>query len=128
MYKILNARKNWENLYNKYKIKNRNLNLFDVIKKLKQLKLLNKFKKPVINDARKAFLEKIKNDNKMRNIISKFSNLLPKINDKNNKNKLKNYFLKWKNKNDILTNRENKFGKAIDLIDKKMTKNDKKCC
>ena len=124
MYKILNARKNWENLCNKYKIKNRNLDLFDVIKKLKQLKLLNKIKKPLINDARKAFLDKIKNDNKMRNIISKYSNLLPKINDINNKNKLKNYFQKWKNKNDILTKREDKFGKAIDLIDKKMTKND----
>ena len=118
-FKTVKARKNWEVLYNKYNIKNRNLNLFNVIKKLKQLILLNKFKKPLVNIARKKFFEKMKNNKKKKIIHIKYSELLPKRNDRNNNDILKHYLQKWRNKTHKLNEREDKFENALNILDKK---------
>jgi hypothetical protein len=122
-FRIVNARKNWKNLYNKYKIKNTNLDLSEVINKLKNLKLLEKFQKPFINIARKKLLEKMKNNKKNNAIFSKLSDLLPKINNTNNNNKLKNYLQKWKKISDKLNDRDDAFNKAMNIMDIKYTLN-----
>ena len=119
-YKIGNAFKNWQKLCNKYKIKDRNNNLFQIIKKIKQAILLNKFKRPFVKRARKNLFDKIKENKKNTNIYLKYSKLITKINEKNNNNILKKYLLKWKNNLYKIKNRENKLEKALNAISNRL--------
>ena len=118
-FKIANARKNWKDLYNKIKLKNRNGNLFQIIKKINQIIHLNKFKKSIVKLARKNLFDKIKNDKKKTTIYLKYSKLIPKINEKNNNDILKNYFLKWKKNINKINERENKLNKALNTLSKR---------
>ena len=123
-FKIANVRNNWDVLSNKLNTKNRNLNILDIMKKLKQMKLLNKFKKPFINIARKKFFNEMKN-NKKRNIIYiKYTKLLSKRNNKNNNDILRHYLSKWNDKTHKLNDREDKLENALDILDKKQIIND----
>ena len=100
------------------------MDLFNVIKKLKQLILFNKFKKPFVDIGRKRFFERMKN-NKIKNIIHiKYSKLLPKRNDKNNNDILKHYLQKWRNKTHKLNEREDKLENALNILDKKQLVDD----
>ena len=123
-YRLGNARKNWVNLSNNYKLKNRNTNLFEVIKTIKLYIILNKFKKPFNDIARKSFLNKVK-DNKKKSIIYEvLTKLLPKTNEKYNNHLLKTYFDKWRENAYKQGKRENKLKKALEEITKRQTIND----
>jgi hypothetical protein len=123
-YRIGNARRNWEDLVNKYRLKNRNENLFKIIKTIKIYIVLNKLKKPVTNFARRSFLEKTK-DNKKKTIRYEIlTRLLPKTNEKNNNNLLKNAFDKWRENIDKLEKREEKMFIAFESIAKRQLIND----
>ena len=115
-FKIGNARNNWENLSDKLIIKYRNNNLFKIIKKMKQMILLNKFKKPLINLSRKIFFDKIKNNKKQTIIYHKYSNLMLKINKKNNNDIIKMYILNWRNITNRMNERESKLNNALKTI------------
>ena len=123
-YKVANVRKKWKNLYNKYKLKDRNSNTLNIIKKFKQKMLLDKFKKPFVKNARKNLFDKIKTNKKKTTIIIEYTKLLPKINEKNNKDILKKYFLKWKDNVDKINIRENKLKIALNTLCKREDIND----
>ena len=123
-FKLANVRNKWNNLVNKYIIKNRNGNLFNIITKLKKLIYLNKLKKPIVNIARKKLFDKIKNNKKRTIIYHKYTELLPKRNEKNNNDILKKYFFKWKDNTYKLNKREESFNNALNIISQKQTLND----
>ena len=123
-YRLGNARKNWENLTTNYKLKTRNANLFEVIKTIKIFILLNKFKKPFRDIARKSFLEKVKDNKKKTVIYEVLTKLLPKTNEKHNNNMIKGYFDKWRENAFKLGKREDKLKKAFDNITKRSLIND----
>jgi hypothetical protein len=123
-YRLGNARKNWVDLTNNVKLQNRNTNLFELIKTIKIYILLNKFKKPFRDIARKSFLEKVKDNKKKTVIYEVLTKLLPKTNEKHNNNLLKNAFDKWHENAFQLNKRENRLKNALDTITKKQLIND----
>ena len=123
-YKIANARTNWVDLANNYRLKNRNQNLFEIIKTIKIFIILNKFKKPFTDIARKSFLNKVK-DNKKKSIIYEvLTKLLPKTNEKHNNKLTAKYFDIWRNIINKLRKRENRLNNAFDNITKRQLIND----
>ena len=86
--------------------------------------LLDKFKKPFVKNARKNLFDKIKTNKKKTTIIIEYTKLLPKINEKNNKDILKKYFLKWKDNVDKINIRENKLKIALNTLCKREDIND----
>ena len=123
-FRLGNARKNWKDLVNKYRLRNRNRNLFEVIKTIKKYIFLSKLKNPITNFARKSFLEKVKENKKKTVIYEVLVKLLPKTNEKINNNLLKDYFDKWINNINNLRKREDKLRNAFDNITKRQLIND----
>ena len=123
-YRLGNARKNWVDLANNYKLKTRNTNIFEAIKTIKIFILLNKFKKPFRDIARKSFLNKVKDNKKKTVIYEVLTKLLPKTNEKHNNTLLKDAFNKWRENVYKLNKRENNLRHALDTITKKQLVND----
>ena len=123
LYRVSNARKNWNKLVYKLNIKNRNEKVFKIIKKIKQVIYLNKMKRPFVNMARKNLFDKIKTNKKNELRFIKISKLMPKRNEKNNNDILQKYLLKWKDNINKLNEREIKFQNALNIIDKRQDKN-----
>ena len=123
-YKISNARKNWQKLSKNLILKNRNNDLFEVIKRTKKYIYLNKFKNPFINIARKKFITKIIDDKRKENVLDKLNNIIPKRENNNKEIILRKYFLKWIEKTNKINERENKMKNALDALNKKIIKSD----
>ena len=118
-YKTSKARTKWEDISNNIRLKNRNANLFEVLKTIKIFIILNKFKKPFTDIARKSFLNKVKDNKKKSVIYEVLTKLLPKTNDKYNTKLIKKYFDNWRNTVDKLGKRDDKMRKALDTITKR---------
>ena len=123
-YRLGNARKKWVDLSNNYRLKNRNTNLFEVIKTIKLYIILNKFKRPFKDIARRSFLNKVKDNKKKTIIYEVLTKLLPKTNEKYNNNLLKTYFDKWRENIYKQDKKEYKLQKALEAITKRQTIND----
>ena len=123
-FRLANARKNWKKLYNKLKLKDKNEDLLEIVKKLKKNILLNKFKKPFLDIARKKLFDNLKKNKKTTIIYEKYIKLLPKRNEKSSNFLLKNYLKKWKDNTDKLNRRDDKMRTALDNLTKKQTVND----
>ena len=122
--RLANARNNWKKLYNKLKLKDKNEDLLEIVKKLKKNILLNKFKKPFLDIARKKLFDNLKKNKKTTIIYEKYIKLLPKRNEKSSNFLLKNYLKKWKDNTDKLNRRDDKMRTALDNLTKKQTVND----
>ena len=120
-FRIANARKNWIDLVNKYRLKNRNGELFDIIKTIKKYIYLNRLAKPLTEIARKQFFDKVKTNKKKTVIYEVLINLIPKTNEKQNNNLLKDYFNKWRDNVNKINERENKLKYALDAISTRQT-------
>ena len=83
-YRLANARQNWKNLVNKYKLKKKKRNLFEVIQIIKNYIFLKKLTQPIRRFARKSFLDKVKDNQKKTIIYGVLVQLLPKTNQKRN--------------------------------------------
>ena len=123
-FRLGNARKNWKDLVNKYKLINRNRNLFEFIKTLKKYVFLNKLKNPIKKFARKSFLDKVRENKKKTVIYEVLVKLLPKANEKRNYTLLRDFFDKWRNNAYNLGKREDALRYALDNITKRQTIND----
>ena len=99
-YRISNARKNWQILSKNLVLKNRNNDLFEVIKRTKKYIYLNKLKNPFIEIARKIFISKLKDDKRNEDILDKLKNIIPK------------------------RDRERKMKDALNTLDKKIIKSE----
>ena len=123
-FRISNARKNWEKLSKNIVLKNRNNDLFEVIKRTKQYIYLNRLKNPFIDIARKRFINKLKDDKRKVIILDKLVNIIPKRNDVNTDIILQKYLYKWIDKVNKINEREENLRKAMDTLDRKIVKND----
>ena len=123
-YRLGNARRNWMDLTNNYKLKNRNENLFEIIKTIKIYIILDKFKKPFRDIARKSFIDKVKDNKKKTVIYEVLTKLLPKTNEKHNNNLLRDSFDKWHENVYKLNKRENRLKNALDTITKRQYERD----
>ena len=123
-YRLANARQNWKNLVNKYKLKKKKRNLFEVIQIIKNYIFLKKLTQPIRRFARKSFLDKVKDNQKKTIIYGVLVQLLPKTNQKRNNNLLKDFFEKWRSNVHNMQKRENKLKEAMDNISKRQLVND----
>ena len=118
-FKISNARKKWIYLAHKYSLRNRNDDIFIVINKIKHYIGINKIKENIKYKVRKSVIKLFKDKNRKNDIVIMLEQILPQINEKNNKDIILNYFKKWKLNSKKLAKRENKFKKALDIIETK---------
>ena len=118
-FKISEARKKWINLAKKYSLRNRNEDIFNLINKIKQYIGINKMKESFIHKARKSVIKLFKDKIRKNNIVLILENILPERNDKNEYDILERYFGKWRLNSQKLKKRENKFKKALGIIEKK---------
>ena len=118
-YKISNSRKNWKTLYDKLKIKNRNYNLMDILKRLKKRKSINRINELLAGRAAKKVVDKLKQNKHKDNIHNKLLKLIPSINKNNNNQIIQKYLLKWKDITNKLNHRESLFKNALNIIDKR---------
>ena len=123
-YRISNARQNWIKLSKNILLKNRNNDLFEVIKRTKKYVFLNKLKNPFVDIARRIFLDKLKDDKRKTNVLEKLYNIIPKRDNTNSEILLKNYLKKWYDKVNKMNLREKNLKNAMDAIDRNMIKND----
>ena len=123
-FKICNARKNWEKLFNNLALKHRNNDVFNFVTKIKKYALLNKFKNPFIDLARRRFITKIKDNERKDNILTKLRNALPKRNNVNNEIILRQYLSKWLDKINKMNDREEKLNKAMQVLQQNQKKSD----
>jgi len=123
-FRIANARKNWMKLYKYLALKNRNKDVFVLVNKIKQYSLLNKFKNPFIDLARKRFINKLKDNERKDNILLRLKNILPKRNDVNNEATLRQYLSNWLDKVFKMKEREDKLNEAMNTLKKNQLKSD----
>ena len=123
-FRIANARINWKKLSKYLALKNRNKDVFNVVNKMKQYALLNKFKNPFIDLARKRFITKLQDNERKNNILLRLKNILPKRNDINNEITLKQYLSNWLDKANKMKDREIKLKEAMDTLKKNQLKSD----
>ena len=123
-FRIANARKNWMKLYKYLALKNRNKDVFVLVNKIKQYSLLNKFKNPFIDLARKRFINKLKDNERKDNILLRLKNILPKRNDVNNEATLRQYLSNWLDKANKMKDREDKLNEAMNTLKKNQLKSD----
>ena len=123
-FRIANARKNWMKLYKYLALKNRNKDVFVLVNKIKQYSLLNKFKNPFIDLARKRFINKLKDNERKDNILLRLKNILPKRNDVNNEATLRQYLSNWLDKVNKMKDREDKLNEAMNTLKKNQLKSD----
>ena len=123
-FKISNARKNWQKLSKYLALKNRNNDLLQFIQMIKKYSLLNKFKNPFIDLARRTFINKLKDDKRKDDILEKLKNIIPKRNNTNSEILLRNYISLWKDKVNKIKDREDKLNQAMSTIKKNQLKSD----
>ena len=123
-FKLSNARKNWYKLCKNLALKNRNNDVFQFVQGVKKYISLNKLKNPLIDLARRTFINKLLDNKRKDNILDKLKNIVPKRNDNNNEIILNKYISLWKDKVNKMNDRENKLKQAMDTLKKNQLKSD----
>ena len=118
-FKISEARKKWINLTKKYSLRNRNEDLFTVVDKIKQYIAINKMKDPFIHKARVSVIQMFKDRIKKNQRVVMLKKMLPERNDKNGHDTILKYLGRWKLNAEKLRERQNKFKKALETIEKR---------
>ena len=123
-YKTSLARQNWNKLSKKILLHNRNNDLFEVIIRIKKYIMLDRFKNPFIDIARKKFIQKLKDNKRKENVLDKLYNIIPKRDDSNKEIIIRKYLLKWIEQTNKINNREYNLKRAMDTINKRLIKSD----
>ena len=118
-FKISEARKKWINLSKKYSLRNKKDDLFTVVDKIKQYIAINKMKDPFIHKARVSVIQIFKDRIKKNERVVMLKKMLPERNDKNGHDTILKYLGRWKLNAEKLRERQNKFKKALELIEKR---------
>ena len=119
-----NAIKNWHKLADGLRNLNKDLELEEIYKKLKQLIGIQRMKKPIINNARRTLFDKLNRNRKMKQFLYKIRPYFGKNDEFWNQNLLREYFDKWRNNVQKLKDREDTLQKMMDILDKLRVKND----
>ena len=118
-FKISEARKKWINLAKKYSLRNKKDDLFTVVDKIKQFIAINKMKDPFIHKARVSVIQIFKDRIKKNERVVMLKKMLPERNDKNGHDTILKYLGRWKLNAEKLRERQNKFKKALETIEKR---------
>ena len=118
-FKISEARKKWINLSKKYSLRNKKGDLFTVVNKIKQYIAINKMKDPFIHKARVSVIQMFKDKIKKNERVVMLKKMLPERNDKNGHDTILKYLGRWKLNAEKLRERQNKFKKALETIEKR---------
>jgi len=112
-------RKKWINLTKKYSLRNKKDDLFTVVDKIKQYIAINKMKDPFIHKARVSVIQIFKDRIKKNERVVMLKKMLPERNDKNGHDTILKYLGRWKLNAEKLRERQNKFKKALETIEKR---------
>ena len=118
-FKISEARKKWISLAQKYSLRNRNDDIANLIYKIKQYVLLDRMKDPFIHKARVSVIQIFKDRIKKNQRVVMLKKMLPERNDKNGHDTILKYLGRWKLNAEKLRERQNKFKKALETIEKR---------
>ena len=87
----------WRKFADLLRKKNRKKDLKDLLKKLKILLGLKKIRNVLRTNPRKNVFNNLRKKNHYKIFIYKTTKVIDDLNNRNNKNKLRRYFLRWKN-------------------------------
>ena len=118
-FKISEARKKWIKIAKKYNLRNKKDDLFTVVDKIKQYIAINKMKDPFIHKARVSVIQIFKDRIKKNQRVVMLKKMLPERNDKNGHDTILKYLGRWKLNAEKLRERQNKFKKALETIEKR---------
>ena len=118
-FKISEARKKWIKIAKKYNLRNKKDDLFTVVDKIKQFIAINKMKDPFIHKARVSVIQIFKDRIKKNERVVMLKKMLPERNDKNGHDTILKYLGRWKLNAEKLRERQNKFKKALETIEKR---------
>ena len=118
-FKISEARKKWINLSKKYSLRNKKDDISNLVYKIKQYILLDRMKDPFIHKARVSVIQIFKDRIKKNQRIVMLKKMLPERNDKNGHDTILKYLGRWKLNAEKLRERQNKFKKALETIEKR---------
>ena len=118
-FKISEARKKWINLSKKYSLRNKKDDLFALVGKIKQYIGIVKMKDPFIHKARVSVIQMFKDRIKKNERVVMLKKMLPERNDKNGHDTILKYLGRWKLNAEKLRERQNKFKKALETIEKR---------
>ena len=118
-FKISEARKKWINLSKKYSLRNKKEDLFALVGKIKQYIGIVKMKDPFIHKARVSVIQMFKDRIKKNERVVMLKKMLPERNDKNGHDTILKYLGRWKLNAEKLRERQNKFKKALETIEKR---------
>ena len=118
-FKISEARKKWINLSKKYSLRNKKDDISNLIYKIKQYILLDRMKDPFIHKARVSVIQIFKDRIKKNQRVVMLKKMLPERNDKNGHDTILKYLGRWKLNAEKLRERQNKFKKALETIEKR---------
>ena len=118
-FKLSEARKKWINLAKKYSLRNKKDDISNLIYKIKQYVLLGRMKDPFIHKARVSVIQIFKDRIKKNQRVVMLKKMLPERNDKNGHDTILKYLGRWKLNAEKLRERQNKFKKALETIEKR---------
>ena len=118
-FKISEARKNWINLAKKYSLRNKKDDISNLVYKIKQYILLDRMKDPFVHKSRVSVIQMFKDKIKKNQRVVMLKKMLPERNDKNGHDTILKYLGRWKLNAEKLRERQNKFKKALETIEKR---------
>ena len=118
-FKLSEARKKWINLAKKYSLRNKKDDISNLIYKIKQYVILGRMKDPFIHKARVSVIQIFKDRIKKNQRVVMLKKMLPERNDKNGHDTILKYLGRWKLNAEKLRERQNKFKKALETIEKR---------
>ena len=118
-FKLSEARKKWINLAKKYSLRNKKDDIANLIYKIKQYILLDRMKDPFVHKTRVSVIQMFKDKIKKNQRVVMLKKMLPERNDKNGHDTILKYLGRWKLNAEKLRERQNKFKKALETIEKR---------
>ena len=100
-------------------MRNKKDDLSNLIYKIKQYILLDRMKDPFIHKARVSVIQIFKDRIKKNQRVVMLKKMLPERNDKNGHDTILKYLGRWKLNAEKLRERQNKFKKALETIEKR---------
>ena len=116
-FKLANARENWNKISQKYVIKKRNINIGNIMDKLRKIVVIKKITKTVIHNSRVNVFSKLNDMLRKRKIIEILQKIYSKCHKGSNNLNLKDAINRWNDKVKRINERENLFNKALNSID-----------
>ena len=112
------ALKNWHKLADGLRNKDRDKEIEDILNKLRRILGFQKFKKPIVKNARRSVFDKLNRNRYVKEFLNKIRPFFDKNDDYWRDHLLRKYFNKWRDNANKLRDKEDALLDMMDILDK----------